>query len=136
MIARRFFPLLLLFTGAVPALQAKGLFDSNAGVSVQTSSPRETLQSFMVAMDRYATGKRKGDLGLESNIGNAIECLNLESVPLVNRAHDGRETAIFLEEIIDRLFVVDYRPGARAGGGRRWQTQALGVGWYPGSPSA
>lgn len=132
MIARCLIPLLFLFLGAVPALSAKGLFEGNVGVSVQTSSPQETLQSFMVAMDRYATGKRKGDLGLQANIGNAIECLNLESVPLVNRSHDGRETAIFLKEIIDRIYVVDYGqvPGpdeVADGKLKRWELGDTGI---------
>ncbi len=119
---------LLLQAKAAPSVTP----ETARGLSVRTSSPRETLRTFMTAMDRYTAGKLNGDLSLLQSIDTAVACLNLDGVPLVNRSHDGRETAIFLKEIIDRLWVIDYAqvpgPDEVAGGNlTHWELQDTGI---------
>ena len=99
----------LWLTAGVATLQAKPFGAHPAGLSVQTGSPKETLKSFMTAMDRYTEATQAGDFAMqETSITAAASCLNLGDVPMVNRTHDGRETAIFLKEILDRIIEIDY----------------------------
>jgi len=111
-----FRPILVLgifLAGFVPGVGAQepataATIRSPGDEAVQTSSPRETLRSFMTAMNRYAEGKRTNDPDLQESLDDAVRCLNLRDVLPVNLSHQGRETAIFLKEIIDRQIVVDY----------------------------
>ena len=125
---------LLLLVMATPAYSAAegGLTGVPGGVAVKTSSPKDTLQTFLTAMNRYADGRRTGNLDTQTVIASAIQCLNLQDVPRMNRSHDGRQTAIFLKEILDRLYVPDYGliPGeAEVAGGKltRWEVGDTGI---------
>lgn len=125
--------LLLLLALTVPVFApAQTPSGERARLAVQTSSPRETLRTFLTAMNRYAEGRRTGNLEEQGSISHAMECLNLQDVPRMNRAHDGRQTAIFLKEILDRLYVADYQkvPGeAEVASGKltRWEVGDSGI---------
>ena len=77
---------------------------------VKLDNPRDTMRSFMEAMDDYKEGVKKNDKRLKSRLDDAGRCLNFSrevfgvAIPLSMR----RETAIFLKEFIDRVIVIDY----------------------------
>lgn len=126
---RLFLLLLLAGPAFAPGQMLAGEHDR---LTVQTSSPRETLRTFLTAMNRYAEGRRTENAEAQASIASAIECLNLQEVPRMNRAHDGRQTAIFLKEILDRLYVPDYQaiPGeAEVASGKltRWEVGDSGI---------
>jgi len=75
---------------------------------VKLESPRDTMQTFMDAMNDYRRGMESSDAQLKKRILAAIRTLNLENTPLVIRDQKGRDAAIFLKEVIDRVIVVDY----------------------------
>lgn len=124
--------LLLFFAMQVAPVPAQESPAKHGRLTVQTNSPRETLRTFLTAMNRYAEGRRTGDLDAQASIGGAIECLNLQEVPRMNRVLEGRQTAIFLKEIIDRLYVADFErvPGQEEVAGTnvtRWEVGDSGI---------
>lgn len=74
---------------------------------IQLDSPRETYNTFMSAMEDFKRGKQSGDPKLLLRLDDAVRCLNLNEIPQVVRASRGRETAILLKEVIDRIAVLD-----------------------------
>lgn len=128
----RLFLLLNVLAGLVTSLPAQQTSPAPGSVTVQTGSPRDTLRSFLTAMNRFADGRRTGNLEAQASIDKALQCLNLQEVPRMNRVHDGRQTAVFLKEIIDRLYVPDYEaiPGpaeVTAGKLTRWEVGDSGL---------
>lgn len=77
-------------------------------VQVKTDSPRDTMKTFMLAMNDYRKGVATGDLKLKSRITAAIRCLNLEDTTYLMREEKGTEAAIFIKEVIDRVILIDY----------------------------
>jgi MscS family membrane protein len=75
---------------------------------VETDSPRETMQTFLKAMVDYKKGLAADDPALKARIDDATRCLDLESFPLLSREERGRESAILLKEVMDRVIIVDY----------------------------
>ncbi|MCB1190535.1 MAG: mechanosensitive ion channel family protein [Leptospiraceae bacterium] len=75
---------------------------------VKIDSPREALQVFLQSMNRYKKGIKQKDEKLSSEIDLAIRCLNMEDIPYLIRKDKGREAAIFLKEVIDRVYVPNY----------------------------
>lgn len=73
---------------------------------LKTDSPRDTIRSFMSAMNDYREGRVKNDPLLEGRIADAIACLHLGGAELLQQAK-GREAVVFLKEVIDRVIVVD-----------------------------
>ena len=88
------------------------LIPSDYLTPINTESPRKCLRSFMIAMDSYrnyrkektSTSKTKA----EEKLNRAIKTLNLESVPTLLREQRGKEAAIYLKEVIDRITIIDY----------------------------
>lgn len=75
---------------------------------VETESPRATIRSFMTAMSEYREGVVTNDRDKLEKIDDAVRTLNLEDIPILLRKEKGRETAILLKEVIDRLYHIDY----------------------------
>lgn len=75
---------------------------------VKTDSPRDTMRSFLDAMNDYREGKRKGDEAKINRLNDAIRCLNLDSDTYLDRQKTGREAAIYLKETIDRIIIIKY----------------------------
>lgn len=71
---------------------------------IQLESPREAMRVFIYSMNQYKKGLKKQDEKLLSNIDNAMRCLNLEDIPYLIRRDKGKEAAIFLKEVIDRIY--------------------------------
>jgi MscS family membrane protein len=75
---------------------------------VKTDSPRDTMRSFMRAMDRHVQARAAGDRKAEAWLADASRCLDLTSANVIGREVIGREAARNLKEVIDRVIVIDY----------------------------
>ena len=91
------FALLLLSTAA----RAASL------VPVKTDNPRDTMKTFMTAVDDYKEGVQNNDKHQMKRINDAVRCFNFEGMVGITSDYR-RETAILTREIIDRIIVVDY----------------------------
>lgn len=70
--------------------------------------PRDTMKSFISAMNDYKKGIKQDDPQLEARIEDAIRCMDLSEIPKESRVQDAKKAAIFLKEVIDRVIVIDY----------------------------
>ncbi len=77
-------------------------------VFIKKDNARFTMKTFMSAMEDYRKGINEGDDELTDRIDAAVSCLSLADVPSVVREDKGRETAIYLKEVIDRIIAIDY----------------------------
>jgi MscS family membrane protein len=84
------------------------IYSQNILNQVKTGTPRQSVESFITAMNDYREGMVKNDKSKIKRIDDAIRTLNLEDVPIILRKEKGRETAILLKEVIDRVFTIDY----------------------------
>lgn len=84
------------------------IFSQNILHHVKTETPRDTVTSFMKAMEDYRLGVEEEDPEKLKRIQDAVRTLNLEDIPLILRKEKGMETAILLKEVIDRVFEIDY----------------------------
>lgn len=83
------------------------LFADNPLEPKKLDNPRETYSVFMKAMNQYKKGLETKDMKLQAEIDTAVQCLNLEGISYIIRREKGREAAIFLKEVIDRIAVLD-----------------------------
>lgn len=75
---------------------------------LRLDTPRDTMRSFMQAMTAYKKGVETGQPQLIDQIDQAARTFNLSETPFVLRQEVGKEIAIFLKEVIDRVIVIDY----------------------------
>ncbi|HPJ39629.1 MAG TPA: mechanosensitive ion channel family protein [Spirochaetota bacterium] len=75
---------------------------------VKTDNPRDTMMTFMESMKKYKEGVEKGDRVLMGQIDRAVRCFDLEQTSFLEYQQKGRESAILLKEVIDRVIVIDY----------------------------
>ena len=64
---------------------------------VKTDNPRDTMQTFMNAMEKYREGKEKKDPLLTGYIDRAVRCFDLSGFIFVEQQQRGREVAILLK---------------------------------------
>ena len=74
---------------------------------VKTDNPRDTMESFLNAMNDYRRGLETRDPEQLARLDAAVQCLNLGDTNLLLQQEQGREAAIFLKETIDRVIVID-----------------------------
>ncbi|MCB0407236.1 MAG: mechanosensitive ion channel family protein [Bdellovibrionales bacterium] len=74
---------------------------------VKTDSPRDTMSSFMDAMNDYKKGLDTNDSQLESRVWDAVRTLNLEKAPTLTKQEYGKRSALLLKEVIDRVILID-----------------------------
>ncbi|MEM7179474.1 MAG: mechanosensitive ion channel family protein [Spirochaetota bacterium] len=77
-------------------------------VQVKTDSPKDTMRTFMSAMNDYRKGMINGNPELRERIQAAIRCLDLHDTPYLLRQEKGTAAAIFLKEVIDRVILINY----------------------------
>ena len=70
--------------------------------------PQDTVRSFYEAMQDYKNGLKLGDDEKLARIQDAIRTLDLSNLPYDARFTDGKKSAIFLKEVIDRILVLDF----------------------------
>ncbi len=75
---------------------------------VKTDNPRDTMRTFMDAMNKYKEGREKGDDVLAGYIDRAVRCFDLGTFSFVEQQKRGEEAAVLLKEIIDRIIIIDY----------------------------
>ena len=81
--------------------------EDNPLARVKTDTPRDTMRTFMDAMNDYRRGLEENDPELRRRVEDAVRTLNLEDTPFLLREEKGREAAVFLKEVIDRVIVID-----------------------------
>ena len=100
----------LLFWGSSSIWAQKNPIDYL--LPVNTESPRATLKSFMKAMNRYKDLSTRADAKSKNIAKNMIEraseTIDLSGVAQILQKQKGQEVAIYLKEIIDRIYVPDY----------------------------
>lgn len=118
--------LLFLATPATAQPESGEELERNPLTPVKTDSPRETMRTFMRAMNDYRQGVQQDDPQLKSRLQDAVRTLNLNETgaPLL-AAERGEEAAILLKEVIDRIIVIRYDliPGEEEAGAElpRWR---------------
>ncbi len=75
---------------------------------IQTETPRETMRTFLRAMNDYVQGVKSDDPKLRNRMKDAVQCLNLTDISPLLRDEKGEESAVLLKEVIDRVIYVDY----------------------------
>lgn len=70
---------------------------------IDTSTPARTLKSYLEAMNKYNALREKNEVESLMHLDRAVECFDLESLPAVIQKKQGREAAILLKEVLDRL---------------------------------
>ncbi len=116
----------LVLASAAPA---QPTMESGAPLApADRSNPLAMLETFEKAMEAYQKGLARGDDRLQARIADAARCFDLSEVPESARPETGRESAIFMKEIVDRIGPFrlksvpqpDARPDAPV---RRWQVE-------------
>jgi MscS family membrane protein len=94
----------------------QGVFAENPLTPHRLNSPRETMQVFMDSMNEYKKGIETNNEEKISKIAKAVQCLDLKDIPPLLRHEKSEETAIFLKEILDRIYLPNYKtiPGGEA----------------------
>lgn len=100
---RRFCIIVCLVIGMGSSGWSRGVLEP-----VKTDHPRDTMRSFMEAMQDYKKGLDNRDEVLRARLSDAVRCLDLEGEPRITRQARGEEVAILLKEVIDRVIVIDY----------------------------
>ena len=82
---------------------------------LKTETPRQTMATFIEAMNDYKQGVRTGINSQLARIDDAVRCMNLDDISIMSRQTVGREAAVMLKEVIDRVIVLDYNkiPGEK-----------------------
>lgn len=94
---------------------------------VKTDSPRDAMRSFMSAMDRHVLAKHSGDGMADAWLADAAQCLDLSQANLVGREVIGREAAVLIKEVIDRVIVIDYDLVPDDPSSQRWRLRGTGI---------
>ncbi|MBP7282759.1 MAG: mechanosensitive ion channel family protein [Leptospiraceae bacterium] len=70
-------------------------------------TPRETYSVFLKAMNDYKRGLESKNSQLTAELDTAVRCLNLDGIPYGLRIEKGRNAAILLKEVMDRVAIID-----------------------------
>lgn len=75
---------------------------------VKTDSPRDTMETFLKAMNDYKIGVRENSPIKKARIYDAIRCFAEKDTNVITSQREKELAAIFLKEVIDRIIVIDY----------------------------
>lgn len=75
---------------------------------VKTDTPRDTMETFMRAMNDYRKGVLEEDASKRARIYDAIRCFAQHDSTVLTSQREKELAAIFLKEVIDRVIVVDF----------------------------
>lgn len=100
--------LLFLLLGAPLIAQTELPADQNPLKPLKLDAPRDTMRSFMDAMNDYREGVEKNDPHAKKRVHDAVRCFELDDSKF--GIGDGSDVlaAIYLKEVIDRVIVLDY----------------------------
>ncbi len=74
---------------------------------VKTDTPRETMASFMQAMNQYREGTLEHDETNMEWISDAVRCLDTRGLGDVAMKQSAEDAAIYLKEVIDRVVKIN-----------------------------
>ncbi len=97
-----------------PRAHAEPAPEAPKPVPAERASPRATMRTFLDSA--VAASKDKNALLLDA----AASCLDLSALPAGTRATTGRDLAIKLKEVIDRIALVDYETIPDTPTGKPW----------------
>ena len=98
---------ILLLLG-LPLLAQELPADQNPLKPLKLDAPRDTMRSFMDAMDDYREGVETNDALLKNRVHDAVRCFELDESKFgIGDASDVL-AAIYLKEVIDRVIVLKY----------------------------
>jgi MscS family membrane protein len=75
---------------------------------LKLDSPRDTMRSFMDAMNDYRAGVEKNDPLGKKRVHDAVRCFELDESKFGIGDASDILAAIYLKEVIDRVIVIDY----------------------------
>ncbi len=107
--------LALICLALTPSAFADAGFVAHPLQPPDTSSPRDTLQSFFKNLEEaYRIAGEPGETGSERALNRAVDCLDLSQTPPGLRKSYGIEAALMLKEVLDRLTLppLDDIPGS------------------------
>jgi len=81
------------------------LFADNPLTPQKLFTPRDSIKIFINSMNEYKLGLENNDESKLNSLNKAIKCLNLKEIPPLLKDEKGIEVAIFLKEILDRVYV-------------------------------
>ena len=73
----------------------------------KTENPRDTMDTFLRAMNDYVEGVATNNPDKESRIQDAMQCLDLSEIPAPVREIKGHEAAQLIKEVMDRVVKID-----------------------------
>ncbi len=81
------------------------------------------MKTFMETMNEYRDGVENNDQEKQDRINDAIKTLNLSDIAPLLKQKIGKESAIFLKEVIDRVILIDFSkvPDTTDGSLHRWR---------------
>ena len=88
---------------------------------VRLDNPRDTMASYLEAMEDYKRGLKSGDRSLRERVNDAARCFDLSLLPSLQQAQMGRRTAILLKEVLDRIIVIDLQRIPSETGTKKWR---------------
>lgn len=71
-------------------------------------SPRDTMRTYLEAMNDYKKGLETGNEDLIARLDVAARSFHVENLPFVIREERAREAAILIKEVIDRVILIDF----------------------------
>jgi MscS family membrane protein len=116
-----FFPGVILLLSLLTPVALHGVPEESRNIieerlqRVQTDTPRETMESFLRAMNKYREGVATKDPELREWLTDAVRCLDTTGLDGIARQQTAEDAAIFLKEVIDRVVAVNlnYVPDSR-----------------------
>ncbi len=75
---------------------------------VKTDSPRDTMETFMAAMNDYRQGILEDSQNKKERILDAIRCFSEKNTNVISSQREKEMAAIFLKEMIDRVLLIDF----------------------------
>ncbi len=112
-------------TGVVPAAVIASVPSPLA--PVKTDHPRDTMRSFMAAMDHHVAALDQDDPKADLWLADAVRCLDLSGMPAVGRDAAGRDAARHLKEVIDRVIRIDYERIPEDPAIQRWRLRGTEI---------
>ncbi len=94
---------------------------------VKTDSPRDTMETFLDAMNDYKDGVKNNDPAKKARIYDAIRCFAEKDSTVITSRREKELAAIFLKEFIDRVLVVDIKKIPKELDKTRWRMKGTEI---------
>lgn len=88
---------------------------------VKTDSPKDTMETFMKAMNDYKDGVLNGDSQKTNRIYDAIRCFSEKETSVITSQREKELSAILLKEVIDRVIIIDLSKVPESLAENRWR---------------